>query len=95
VTLLSDQRKADALWKGFQRLTGVVLVLAVAIVVIAVHLIDRQDAADHRNEVERQAICSLIDGVPTAKSTPQLTRIRVAYQCGPPHAPFVVTSPSP
>lgn len=95
MTLLSEHRKQETLYRAFVGLTVAVLILAVAVIYIAVHLIDRQRAADHRNEMQRQAICSLIDGVPADKSTPQVITIRTGYQCGPPHPPFVVTSPSP
>lgn len=95
MTLQTSQDETEQLRKSMRWMWFIVGILAVGMTVTAFHVISRQRVSDHRNERQREAICSLIDGVPAAKSTPQILKIRVAYQCGPPHAPFVVTSPSP
>lgn len=68
-----------------------VLVLAlansVAIVFLALYLGDRQGIADHRNEVQRQGVCAVLDEIPEHRSAAvDEARDSRHFDCGPPRA---------
>lgn len=70
------------------------VVILTIVIIGVVYLNHRQDVGNHRQDIERQGICAIVDTVPVGK-IPAVDVTRADFACGPPHPPTVSLSPSP